>query len=200
MGHAKNALFNIGVVAITALTSFSANASFLIEPHLGYGISGSTTYSATDIKYNGPQFGAKFGFQNLGLMAGLDYNHATYTLKETPSSGTVGEDKKKKDELGIFVGYSAPIMLRAWLGYFFSTKQTQTAAGTYGANGDWLKGHTTEIGIGFTPLPLISLNLLYRMVSFDKQYSATTGVESTPASKYEPKEIVFGVSLPFTLL
>ncbi len=191
MNYLKNSLIAIGAVAIAILTSISANASLLIEPHVGYIVSGSTTISSTDFKYSGPQYGARLGYQMLGVMGGLAYAHSTYSLKETTSGATTSNDNKR-DELGVFVGYNAPIMLRAWVGYYFSSKATETASS------DWESGSTTEIGLGFTPLPLISINLAYRMLSYDKQ--SVSGTESTISPKYDPKEIVLGVSLPFTLL
>lgn len=193
MNYVKNSLIAVAILAIAALTSISANASLLIEPHLGYIVTGGTTLSGTEYKYSGPQYGARLGYQMLGVMGGLAYAHSTYTRKDTTLGATTSNDQKR-DDLGLFIGYSAPVMLRAWLGYYFSSKET------YNASGSWIKGSVVELGVGFTPLPLVSINLAYKMLSNDKQYSASTGVESAINPKYEPKEIVLGVSVPFTLL
>lgn len=181
----KSTLITIGLLALTVLTSITANASFLVEPHLAYAISGNSTAITSDAKYSGAQYGARFGIQNFGLMAGVDYTHSSLTFKQGLSSSD-----HSKEDLGLFVGYSAPLFLRAWLGYYFSSKQTPSGSSTY------YKGHTTEVGVGFSAMPLLSLNLVYRMVAFDEYYNGS----STSAMKYEPKEIVLGVSLPFTLL
>lgn len=152
----------------------------------------------TDFEYSGAQYGVRLGVQHLGLMGGLAYTRSAYTLKITPLFQAKGEDKQKQDEFGVFVGYNFPILFRAWLGHFFSVKQSQTENGTYGTSADWNKGSATEIGIGFSGLPFISLNLSYRMLSFDKGYNPTDG-EGPIRPNYKPKEIVLGISLPLTL-
>ena len=191
MSNLKNVLLAIGFFAI----ALSANASLLIEPHLGYNVSGGqASFSNAKYDYSGAQYGARLGAQFLGVMGGFDYTHSTYTLDKTAVGSSKVSADQKQDDLGIFVGYNAPILLRAWFGYYFSSKRTQTETGSFGANGDWYKGTGTELGVGFTPLPLVSLNIMYRMFSYDKQNSGTL------STKYEPKEIVLGVSVPFTLL
>lgn len=196
MGHVKNSLIAIGVVAIALLTSISANASFLIEPHLGYNIHSSTTWGNATVDYNGAQYGARLGLQTLGLMGGFEYNHASYE-KEVTASGTTSKADFGRNEMGLFVGYKFPILLRAWLGYNFSAKETQSTGGDIN---DYLKGSSTEIGIGYTGLPFLSLNLSYKMLSYDEFYNAGNGTTSTLSTKFEPKEIVIGISAPFTLL
>lgn len=196
MSKVKKFLFAIAVLVIAALTSISANASLLIEPHLDYNLGSKTTYQGSEYKYSGPEYGAHLGVQFVGLMGGVAYTYSTYTFKQTTGAVTASA-KVKKEDTGVFIGYTAPLMLRAWLAYYFLTKQTQKdGAGV----GDYYKGHTTEIGVGFTPLPLISINLSYKMLSYNKLHDAGTGVDSTIAPKFEPKEILLGVSLPITLL
>ncbi len=187
----KNLLISFGLLAVLSTT---ANASFLIEPHLGYNISGGVaSYSNTKYDYTGAQYGARLGFQTLGLMGGFDYTHSGYDLKSTVlTSGVVATVPVTQNEYGVFVGYNAPILLRAWLAYYFSTKMTYTNPTT-----TYYSGNTTEIGVGFTPLPLISVNVSYRMINFDKGHTAAAGDYTIG---YTPKEIVLGVSLPFTLL
>jgi hypothetical protein len=211
MINLKNSLVAFGVLALSALTSISANASILIEPHLGYNLGSSVTYSGdmsgsvlTDavFKNSGPEYGARAGLQYLGFMGGVAFTHSTYDWKITniPVVGST-QWSMKRDEVGVFAGYNAPLFFRAWLGYYFSTKATITA--DYPTNGVtsgmWLSGHTTEIGLGFKFIPLLSLNVLYRMVSFNKSTLNATG-EAPISPAISPKEIVVGVSLPFTLL
>ncbi|MGZ3789500.1 MAG: hypothetical protein ACXVLQ_13310 [Bacteriovorax sp.] len=194
MGVVKNSLIALGVLAIATLTSVTASASLLIEPHLGYNVYGNADYRTALIKYNGPQYGARLGGQVLGFMAGLDYTHSTFTYKTTTPTFSGGEDEKKRDQIGVFVGYNLPLLFRAWFGYYFSDKVTQTKDGTYRSNGDWDKGHGTEIGVGFTGLPFLSLNLQYRMSTYDTKNTGTLNPSA------DTKEIVLGVSAPFTLL
>jgi hypothetical protein len=195
MSSLKSVLIGLGITIAA-----SANASLLIEPHLGYIASGGVSaFQGVKYSYTGPQYGARLGVKYLGLMGGFDYTHSTFSNKATiPSLSVTG--KQKQDELGVFVGYNAPVLIRAWIGYYFSAKSTYTDNGL-GRNGDYFdKGKTTEIGLGFTPLPVLSINLSYRMLSFDKYHQASSGLEGTLSPKYEPKEIVLGVSAPFSLL
>lgn len=193
MFHVKNSLIAIAALLIAALTSISANASFLIEPHVGYIVSGGIdSYGGYKYEYNDVQYGARLGIQHLGIMGGFAYTHAELSNNYTLLSGarTTGISKEKADDIGVFVGYSAPLMLRAWVSYFFSSKNADATHTSI-----YTKGSTTEIGLGFTPMPLISINASYRMVSHNK-----TNTGATLSTKYEPKEIVLGVSLPITLL
>lgn len=190
MSTFKNVLVALGFLVVTT----TARASFLVEPHLGYIASGSqSSWGGLKAEYTGPQYGARLGVKYLGVMGGFAYTHSTYDLKLSALGQTV-KSGQKQDDMGLFVGYNAPVLLRVWVAYFLSSKITQTEAGQFGATGDWFKGKTTEIGVGFTPLPLLSLNVSYRMLSFDKVNEGTLPI------KYEPKEIVLGVSVPFSLL
>jgi hypothetical protein len=181
MSSFKNIILSLGLIGIFSATC--AQASFLIEPHIGYNISGGEgSYSGTKYEYSGAQYGARLGGQFLGVMGGFAYNHSAFDLKKTTlSSLSTSTAARTQNEMGVFAGYSAPILVRAWVGYYFSTKSTlDSNTSTYD------KGTTTEFGVGFTPIPFFSLNAEYRMVSFD--------------SGYKPTEIVLGISLPFTLL
>lgn len=190
MEHIKNSLIVLGVLAIAALTSITANASLLIEPHIGYNISGGGTTSGVEYKYTNPELGLRFGGQYLGLMAGLDYTASTYTWTQTPG----GDDKFDRGEIGVFVGYNLPILLRFWGAYYFSnTAKDQDSSGKT-PSGSEFKGNTKELGVGFTALPFLSLNLIYRNVVFTSKPAAVSGGDISN------HEIVLGVSLPFTLL
>ena len=190
MKYIKNLLLILAAVAGTILTLASANAYLLIEPHLGYNLHASTTISGTEFKYNGTQFGGRLGGQFLGLMGGLDYTHSSYTLKST-TLGAVTNTSTKQNDIGVFAGFNFPILLRAWAGYYFTSKATESG-------GDYIKGHVTELGVGWTAIPFLSINLAYRMVSYNKSYDSNT--KATSAIDYTPKEIVVGVSEPITWL
>jgi hypothetical protein len=191
MSSLKSILIGLGILGIFSVTN--ANASFLIEPHLGYNVSGGVAaWNTVKYDYTSPQYGARLGVQFLGLMGGLDYTHSSFTLNATNVLLQKSSADYTQNELGLFVGYNAPILVRAWVGYYFSNKMTSVAN-----TNNYYKGKTTELGVGFTPLPLISVNLMYRMLSFDTYHSAA---DSTLSPTYSPSEIVLGVSVPFNLL
>ncbi|MDD4975066.1 MAG: hypothetical protein PHY93_11980 [Bacteriovorax sp.] len=185
----KNSLIAFSVLVLTILTS-SAHASLLIEPHLGYNISGGGTTSGVEYKYTNPELGLRLGGQILGLMAGLDYTFSSYTWTQSPG----GDDKFDRGEVGLFVGYNFPILLRFWGAYYFSNTAKDTNSTGKTATGAEFKGNTKELGVGFTGIPFLSLNLMYRNVVFDSKPAVVTGGDISN------HEVVLGVSLPFTLL
>lgn len=197
----QNSLFSISLVSIGLLVSVTANAGFLVEPHIGYNLHSSTKVGTDTLSSHGGQYGARLGFQHLGIMGGLDYTHAIYITETKPSSGTSDFDEKKRDELGVFVGYKFPVLLRAWMGYNFLAKESQSKLGPTSGNaiGNYNKGHSTELGLGFTGFPFISINLSYKMISYDKNYDPTNNKTSVLNPKIAPKEVILGISLPLNL-
>lgn len=178
-----------GPLFALVLTINTASASLLIEPHVafnlngsGEGTAGSTTHK---YEYNGPQFGARVGYQGLGLMAGFDYTRSSYDFEDT-FAGTGVTQSFNRNEMGIFAGYEFPILIRAWGAYYFSNTAKND-------KGDEYTGNTKELGVGFTALPLLSVNLMYRMVTWDEINS------SKLTDDINVNEIVLGVSLPLNL-
>lgn len=174
---------------LLAFIPSASKASLLIEPHLSYNIHATGETNNVDTSYNGPQYGLKLGYQNLGLMLGMDYRKSSFETK-FESGNTSTRQKMKRDELGAFVGYEFPILVRAWVGYYFHNKTKFD-----GGIGAEYKGNTTELGVGITTLPFLSVNFMYRMVKLD-ELSVTS---STFPAKNDAKEFVVGVSLPLTL-
>ncbi|AUN98112.1 hypothetical protein DOM21_10705 [Bacteriovorax stolpii] len=191
MGICKNVKKLALVLGVVFLSAQTASASLLIEPHIGYNLSGSGDAGGVEYDYNGPQLGARIGWQNLGLMLGLDYTRSSYEQEAKNSAGTVKTDMTR-NEIGVFAGYNFPILLRAWGAYYFSnTTKSDNSINTKH------KGNTKELGVGFTGLPFLSLNLMYRMVNFDEYESSAGSGSLNPERDF--KEIVLGVSLPLTL-
>lgn len=171
------------------LTVHTASASLLLEPHVAYNLSGSGDGSGTEYDYNGPQIGARVGYQTFGFMAGLDYTHGTGDMDLKTAGVTTSRDYTT-DDVGVFVGYNFPILVRAWATYYFSSEGEIKGLSE-------LSGKTTELGVGFTGLPFLSINLVYRMVNMDESKAIATGAKSSIDQDF--KEVVLGVSLPFTL-
>lgn len=176
------------------LIANTASASFLVEPHLGYNLSGSgdnnlTGASRIENDYSGAQYGLKLGYQNLGLMLGLDFNRSNYDQDfKTSAATTTGAIERS--EWGLFVGYNLPILVRAWGAYYFSNTSKNTTDSTE------MTGNTKELGVGFTGLPFLSINVMYRMISLDELKAANGTKSSVDVSNHE---VVVGVSVPLTL-
>lgn len=200
---------NIKIISLFTLLLFTSHsfAGVLIEPFLGFGI-GSGEYvsgsQTADNKYTGPQMGARLGYSFLGFMGGLEYRKTSGSLSYDKHSGggvwaNSGTDQDYSGtEIGAFVGYDFPILVRAYAGYTFNTKWEFDNNGAWiGAASDELSGNTTTLGVGFTGLPFVSLNVEFRMVSLDTYKDVSAGTET--AADYSSNEVVLGVSLPFDI-
>lgn len=183
------------ILILTLLSSFvaaEAHAGVLVEPMVGYQF-GDGDEGSTDHTYSGPFLGGRLGYQTLGLMLGLDYRLATFEDKAENTAG-VTKDDQKQQKIGAFVGYNLPIMLRAWASYYFDVS-TEDDDSRNANKGDKYSGDGIGLGIGFTGLPFISLNLEYHSFSYDEFENASTGSKSS-VSDFDASEILFSVSLP----
>jgi len=190
-------LLLIGTLLLSATT---AQADLLIEPYLGFGISSGENGASPKTEYsqNSPFIGGRLGYQVIGLMAGLDYTKGMEGDFERKTNGSTSKADVDQQTLGLFVGYNLPIMLRAWVSYYLSSKlEFQSSS----AVGDQYKGGGYGVGVGFTGLPLVSLNLEYRMLSFDEYKNASTGNTSSLSgnSEIDYNQLMLSVSIPLTL-
>ncbi len=187
---------------LTTLIPMSSQAGFLLEPYVNYTLgSGDTTSSSTTIDYstNGPELGARLGFTMLGLMGGIDAAKGTVSNERKSPTSTL-EDEYSRTRVGVFAGYDAPILVRGYVAYHFvNTLSDQENTGYTAKNAEY-KGSALEFGLGFTPLPLLSVNVGYRINTFDEYISPTDVTTSlNGASEISINEIFFGVSLPLDL-
>ena len=179
--------------ALTLGSSFQSHAALLIEPVVGYSFgkagieidvpSDPTQNDSINKSSNGTSYGGRLGYQNFGLQLGLDY---------LASNMKVDGQGFKTSEFGGFVGYEFPILFRVYAGYVFS--------GTGTLEGDTedfkLKGGTgPKVGLGFTLLPLLDLNIEYRSITY-KELDVLNGLASV---NMDYNAIMVGFSLPFTL-
>ncbi len=171
----------ISLLALAAGFVSSANASILIEPYLGYHTGKSKQTTTED--FSGMTYGARLGYQQLGFMLGLDYMTGKWTEKGTPNVDLT------PSSLGAFVGYNFPVMLRVYGVYGFQNSVKAEAGGTSSK----LEGSPAlKLGVGFTALPLVSINLEYMTATYDKSDGHTLNPNMTSTA--------YGltVSLPFT--
>ena len=135
------------VLALGLGFTSTSHADLMVEPYIGYEM-GTGSQGTEDFKLSGTDLGLRLGYHS-GLMfwGALDY---------TMGSGTIDPDNNpsqdaKRSTLGAVIGVDLPILLRAWIGYGFTNELKLDA--------DTLKGKATKIGVGFTALPFVSLNL-----------------------------------------
>lgn len=185
MTKTQKLLSSLGLYLCLCTTAFSG---VLVEPYLGFRVSGDTNQGTTDGSYNGALYGARLGYQFLGFMGGLDYSQSSYDIDY---DGTTVDSKTDSSNLGIFVGYDAPLLVRAWATYFLSNKLDFSSSSTE------YSGSGYALGAGFTGLPFVSLNLEYRSISFDEFENSTISGALNPSS--DASEIILSVSLPLDL-
>ena len=179
---------------ILGFSSYS-QAALLIEPVVGYSLNSKFEASANDVlmddvdfKGHGASFGGRLGYQNLGFQLGLDYLKSSLTIDE---SGL--EDSVSMSEWGAFVGFEFPVLVRLYAGYIFSA--TADAEATDGDKLEFTKGSGMKLGVGFTGLPFIDINVEYRKGTFGEFEMA--GVKTGAETDYSA--LMIGLSLPLTI-
>ncbi len=172
-------------IAILSLVAFSqtAKASLLVEPYLGY-VSGKAKLSSS-VNLTGTGYGARVGFSHMGFAAGVDYSAAS--LKD---DGSPSIDYKAGD-LGLFVAFKFPVLVRAYVTYIPSPELKANAGG---ADFTYKSGNLVKLGVGFTGLPFVNLNLEY----FSGTYGQINSLDIDP--KLTTSGIALSVSAPFNFL
>lgn len=170
--------FTIFLIGLCLGVASSANASFLVEPILGYNVGNFDTGPSQDESFTGVGLGGRLGVEFLGIQGALDGTFSTVNIND------VDADLR---EFGFFVGYDFPILLRAWMGFIFSSTLEYGTA-DYSGSG-------TKFGLGISPIPLLSLNLEYKMLNFDEfeLQGTTTDIDQDMGILF------FSVSVPLNL-
>lgn len=158
-----------------------SNAGLLIEPYLGYEM--GTFKDAAEGKMDGTALGARVAWTApIFFWAGLDYTMGVSAKYKPDASGQADSDAKRST-LHAVVGVDFPILLRAWVG--------QSLMNEVKLDDTTIKGSSTKLGVGFTGLPFISLNLEYIMETFDKNSQGDF------ATKPKNTAYLISVSLPW---
>jgi hypothetical protein len=168
------------VSLFTAVTlSSPAFAGIHLEPYLGYAKGDITDSAGDEFNTTGMLYGARLGYSVSMLAFGAEYQAGSMTAETNPD-----EDAKPSD-LGVFVAFDAPVLVRVFATYFFqaSTKVGDTK----------LEGTGMKVGLGFTPIPLLSINLEYMTSEWDE----ADGQTIDPAMK--GKFMGLSVSVPLDL-
>jgi hypothetical protein len=165
------------------LFSFNSFAGLLIEPLAGLNFSGVyKTEGESELDIRGASYGGRVGFQNLGFQLGLDYLNSNFDVEDDG-------DNLKTTEYGAFIGFKFPIFFRVYAAYIFSgTGELDTV--------EYKKGSGSKVGVGFTGLPFINLNLEFRSVTFAE--NSTNGAADVE-SDTDYNTYYFGISIPFVI-
>ncbi len=177
------------LITLAFIFTSESKAALLLEPVVGYNIGSKFDFESGE-NYTGgtgTAFGGRVGYQNFGFQLGLDYLNSSIDMDDADI-----DDNISLTEWAGFIGYEFPVLLRVYAGYIFS------AAGSTESNGnDWdlIEGSGTKLGVGFTGLPFIDINVEYRAGSFDNY--EINGTKQNKEVNYQ--SIMLGLSLPFTI-
>ncbi|MAZ48208.1 MAG: hypothetical protein CME65_06575 [Halobacteriovoraceae bacterium] len=132
------------VLALIASMSMSAFAGFMVEPYVGTGTYATSfdVAAAEDEEVSGESYttaGGRLGYSFSLLSAGLDYE--LMSLDDTTVTNT-----------GLFVGVDLPILFRFYGKYIFNSDFDNDDVDL-----DFQSG--TVLGVGFTGLPFVVINL-----------------------------------------
>lgn len=178
------------LVLFLAFTFTTANAGLLIEPYLGYGITGlesdnGGSGSSVELGIQGQSLGFRGGLTFLGAFAALDYEMGSRSLDIDAGSTTVSVLDKDVTNVALAVGYDVPVIpIRVWGKYIIKSE--------YKDSSETWKGGGMGVGLGLTFLPIIDINIEYKKIEFDEGLPAG-------ADDFTGQEIFLSLSAPFTL-
>lgn len=181
------------ILVLAFLVIKPAQAGLLLEPVLGYSLSKFEIDQAnsSEEKANGPSLGGRIGYQNLGFQLGLDYLRSNLSVDENDFK----EDLVTSEFAG-FVGFEFPILLRVYAGYIFmANAEADIDVGAGKQSFELNDGKGLKLGVGFTVLPFLDINVEYRKGTYSelKIGSAKTDVDTDFSA------VMVGVSLPFVI-
>jgi hypothetical protein len=154
-------LLSLGMFML--MFSATANAGFMIEPYVGYEMGTMEQTGTEDLDNKGAYYGARLGYSLVGLKFGVDYQTGSEDVEQGGTSGDY-----EPTDLGVFVGYELPIMLQVYASYFFDSK-AQFGDSAFPED---FTGTGMRFGIGWTGLPLVSINLEIIKRAYD-EYNGT---------------------------
>jgi len=96
-------------------------------------------------------------------------------------------------ERGGFIGYEFPVLFRVYAGYIFSG--TGTTKADDGTKIEFNEGTGSKVGVGFTGLPFVDINLEYRQMKYPEMTLGSTDTDTDTTYS----TIMLGLSLPFTI-
>lgn len=172
----------LAVVALTLGFVSVSQASVMVEPYLGYEFGKIKDAFQGDVKAT--NLGLRLAYKTpVMLWVGVDGTYGLTGTYDPDASGQPSGDFNRKTTVYGTLGIDLPILLRAWLGYSLVDDVDTGSGGT-------LKGDSMKLGLGFTGLPFVSLNLEY----IKDEYKEIDGTSLSPKPKGET--YMFSVSLP----
>ena len=177
-----------------------AQARLMLEPVLGYELGSTSKLETAGLDLGGKTSGVDLGLRvayALPMMVwfGLDYSMMSDGKFAGEFPGTDG--KVDRSNLYFDVGVDLPVLARVWAGYGLmnSTKLKFDSGGDTTLK----NGTNIKLGVGFTALPLVSLNVEYFMHDY-KDYDSSSGGSGSASdiwSTHKESGLLLSVSAPF---
>jgi hypothetical protein len=195
---AKLIILLAGVFGMSA-----ANALLYVEPYIGYRMMATevnTSAGTAAYSWDGVGMGARLGASFLMFAGGVQYEMGSRSSSLDDALGGVaaGDTGTEYDDtnLGAFVAFTGLPLINVWGTYFFNSTLETTASNDASDVGAELSGGGYGVGAGFTGLPFLSINLDYRMYTYDESTNAA-GNTLKLTNEYEATEIMLSVSSPW---
>ena len=195
--NSLNKLFFILAFSLSANVSL---ASLHVEPIIGYSFGVSEHNESSDLIeyfYHSSELGARVGWSYLGAHLGAEcFIKLPFKKDNTSGNGSINFDNVISRYLGGFAEYHLPLLFIIRGRVIIST-QFEVENGNN--KGDIYFGNGYGVGVGFTGLPLVVLNIDYRKYEFDEFEDATTSTTSGLDEKFKGHEVLFSASIPLDL-
>ena len=184
------------------LDGVGVNALLYVEPYAAYRL-GTQIKTQSGFEYEaskGTAIGARLGTSIIPLITlGVQYEMGSrdQSLDVGPTGTTTGDTGNEFDDthLGIFAAFTSLPLINVWGTYFLDSELEYSVSNNANVIGATFSGSGYGVGAGFTGLPFLSLNLDYRMFTYD-EFKTAAGVTSTLTNDVEVTEIVLSVSSP----
>ncbi len=173
------------VVLVFFVVPFSANAGFHLEPYIGKSLSGDWT-QGTEGDAKMTDFGVKLGYQAYsGFQIGGELQMGVGEFENFSTADAA------QAAFGFYLGYQSSMGLRAYAHYLFSS-----AAVFDDLNQTQIAGKGFKLGVGYSLLSWLAVNLEYHTMTYDQFKTNLTGfTELTP--EFENNFVMVVLSFPF---
>jgi hypothetical protein len=187
------------LAAMTVVFAFShaAFAGFHVEPFVGYSLSGDfdqevggSTLNSGDYTSNGPQLGARVGYGMLGFFGAVEYELSP--MLAAPDDNDYDDVDINQTLMGVALGYEFPIAIRAYATYIFSAE----GKGSLDNVDPVYRGSGIKLGVGYTGLPFIAINLEVTQLTYDDVESDSSSFDDDFDS-FTANYYTLSVSAPF---
>lgn len=165
-----------------------AKAEFHLEPFVGMAFNSSAEMGGAENSVSGTTVGARVGFTKAGFSVGMDGRRNAWVFD--PDSGG-SKSNYTFTQLGLFIGYELPTMVRFWGSYVLSMEGVDDDD----TDNKLKEGSGMVFGVGFKVVPFMSLN--FELSNLSTAKAETSAAEVDFDADYTAYTI--GVSLPLSI-